>query len=140
MNKVKNIFNWLEEISYHKSDPNVFSEEDFIGFDSFMIHRFISMKEIYLPIVNIAQTIPPKNKKQIYQFYREIIPKKKTWFKYIKGKKSKNNKELTELLSKYFSNSFRETNEYIEILGKNEIENILKKMGKDDKEIKKMLK
>ena len=51
-----NIFDWLNEISYNKSDWSSFSKEDQDTFNPYMINRFISMKPNYIDIVNL---IPP---------------------------------------------------------------------------------
>lgn len=132
------LFNWLEHITVKKSHPNSFNESDWDSFNSYMIHRFISMNMDYIEIANYTQRINPQNKKQIYTIYRDLLPKQKMWFKYIKPEKSKDNKELIGILTKYFECSTKEVKEYLELLSKKEIKSILKSMGMDDKEIKKL--
>ena len=51
-----------------------------------MIHRFVSMNINYVELTNYVQTIPYDNKIQTYNIYREMIPKKKVFLKYIKSK------------------------------------------------------
>jgi hypothetical protein len=72
--------------------------------------------------------------------YKNIIPKKKVYLKWIGGKKKSQNTELVEKLSQYFLVSKRETEDYLDILHKRDVKNILQGMGEDDKEIKKLLK
>jgi hypothetical protein len=134
------IWNWLEEITYKKSDVNSFDEQDWDTFNSYMIHRFISMNPYYIELVNEVQTILPTEKKQIYTIYRELIPKRKVFLKYIKGNSSKYNPELMELLSNHFECPKKEAKEYFDILGKVKIKNLLSKMGFEKKEITKLLK
>lgn len=134
------IWNWLEEITYKKSDVNSFNEQDWDTFNSYMIHRFISMNPYYIELVNEVQTILPTEKKQIYTIYRELIPKRKVFLKYIKGNSSKYNQELMELLSNHFECPKKEAKEYFDILGKVKIKNLLSKMGFEKKEITKLLK
>jgi hypothetical protein len=134
------IWNWLEEITYKKSNVNSFDEQDWDTFNSYMIHRFISMNPYYIELVNEVQTILPTEKKQIYTIYRELIPKRKVFLKYIKGNSSKYNPELMELLSNHFECPKKEAKEYFDILGKVKIKNLLSKMGFEKKEITKLLK
>ena len=134
------IWNWLEEITYKKSDVNSFDEQDWDTFNSYMIHRFMSMNPYYIELVNEVQTILPTEKKQIYTIYRELIPKRKVFLKYIKGKNDKYNINLLELLSNHFECSKKEAQEYFNILGKPKIKVLLGKMGYEKKEITKLLK
>ena len=134
------IWDWLEEITYKKSPPNSFSEKDWDVFNSYMIHRFISMNPYYIELSNKAQTILPTEKKQVYTIYRELIPKRKVFLKYIKGKSDKYNANLLDILSSHFECSKKESKEYFNILGKPPIKDILSRMGFEKKEITKLLK
>jgi hypothetical protein len=134
------IWNWLEEITYKKSPASSFSEKDWESFNSYMIHRFISMNPYYIELTNKVQTILPTEKIRIYTVYKELIPKRKVFLKYIKGNSSKYNTELMELLSNHFECSKKEAKEYFDILGKVKIKNLLGKMGFEKKEITKLLK
>ena len=61
--------------------------------------------------------------------------------KYIKGKKQdKYNKELVKLIAGHYQIARIEAEEYISLLEKNDITNILKQYGKNEKEIKGLLK
>ena len=85
-NKTKNIFDWLNEITLHKSSAEEFTDKDWDNFNSYMVHRFISMNLYYVELANYAQSLMPHNKKEIYNFYKEMIPEGKSYFKYIKSK------------------------------------------------------
>ncbi len=138
--KTKNIFSWLDEITLHKSPAEEFTDKDWDNFNSYMIHRFISMNLYYAELANIAQGLMPNNKKEIYNFYKEMIPKRKSYFKYIKSKNKQPNKSLIEKITSYFKVGSSEASSYIDILDKKELTNILNEMGVDDKEKKKLLK
>ena len=136
----KNIFQWLNELTLSKPKSNTFSENDWETFNAYMIHRFISMYQGYIEIANIAQRFHPTDKKGIYNFYREMLPRKKMFLKYIKSKIKTNPKEVKEYISKYYQCSLDEANEYIMLLGKEGVNNIFTKMGIEDKEKKSLTK
>ena len=138
--EVKNIFDFLEEITVRKSPPENFSQSSWEKWNSYMIHRYVSMNLDYIDIVNYAQKMNPQNKQQIYSIYREMIPRKKLWLKYIKNENKKNYKELAEYVAEYFECSLGEADHYIDILRSSGVTDILFKMGVEEKEVKKMIK
>lgn len=134
-----NIFDWLNEISYNKKDWDEFTPEQQLSFDPYMIYRFISMKQDYIEIVNEIQ-LTPMPKKALYNLWCKILPKKKTFFRYIKPKKDKMNKLLVSILAQDFNISKREVKDNQHLLGKDIFRSILQKRGINEKEIKKLLK
>jgi len=139
-NKTNNIFDWLNEITLYKTPAEEFTDKDWSIFNSWLIHRFISMNLYYVELANYAQSLMPHNKKEIYNFYKEMIPKGKSYFKYIKSKSKNHNKELIEILSNYFKIGTSEIPTYINILGNEKIKEILRETGIEEKEAKKLLK
>ncbi len=137
---MKNIWDWLKQINSVKADPSSFSDKDWELWNSYMIHRFMSMNPDYLELVNEAQRIMPQNKKEIYNIYREYIPKNNKWNKYIKSNIKKLNNELLDHLSNYWECSKTEVKEYMEFLENDEILRILTSIGLEKKEITKILK
>ena len=137
---IKNIFEWLEEITVRKSPSNSFSEKSWETWNSYMIHRYLSMDINYIDIVNYVQKINPQNKRQIYQIYKEMIPKRKTWFKYVKSEIKKDYKELAEYVAKYFDCSLGEAEHYIDILREFGVKEILNEMGVNEKDANKLIK
>ena len=93
-NKIKNIFDWLQHITLYKTPASEFTDNDWEKFNSYMVHRFISMHVYYVEIADYAQSMLPTMKKEIYNFYKEMIPKRKIWLQYIKTKNKQVNKEL----------------------------------------------
>ena len=136
----KTLFEWLNEITVTKTPPENFSEESWDKFNSYMVHRYLSMYIDYIDIVNYVQKINPTNKKQIYSIYREMIPKQKVWLKYVKSQTSKKNAELVDYVAEYFECSLGEADEYIDILRETGVRSILWKMGVDIKEQDKLVK
>ena len=82
----------------------------------------------------------PNNKKEIYNFYKEMLPRRKAFFKYVKTKTKSPNKELVEKITSYFEIGSSEASTYIDLMSRNDMTDILKEMGVEDKEIKKLLK
>ena len=133
------LFNWLEEITVNKSHPDSFTDQDWDSFNSYMVHRFISMKTEYLDIANFVQKLDGQNKKLVYKVYKDFIPKNKVWLQYIKGSSEiKKNEILVEHLTKYFECSIKEAIEYSQILKRRQIISILESMGVDKRLIKKL--
>jgi len=140
MNSPKTTFDWLNEITVTKTLSENFSEESWNNFNSYMIHRYLSMNIDYIDIVNYVQKINPQSKKQIYSIYREMIPKKKLWLKYIKNENKKNYQELAEYIAEYFQCSLGEADHYIDILKEHGVRGILWNMGVNEKETDKIIK
>tara|TARA_R110000803_G_scaffold78065_1_gene143059 strand:+ start:40 stop:456 length:417 start_codon:yes stop_codon:yes gene_type:complete len=134
------VFNWLNEITVKKSPSSQFSKEDWDDWNSYMVHRFLSMNMSYINIVNVAQKFHPTDKEGIYNFYKEILPQRKVWNKYIKNSNKKDSKELSKIIANYLELGMDEAKSLIPILNKDGINNILNSMGFEKKEIKKLIK
>jgi type I restriction-modification system DNA methylase subunit len=137
---MKNIFDWLKAINNTKPPVESFTSKDWEVWNSYMIHRFISMNPDYIEIVNYVQDLPPQEKRMIYNVYKEFIPKNNKWNKYIKSKTKEPNKELIEHLRDYLKCSSKEAKEAITLLDNTKISRILSNRGLETKEIKKILK
>jgi hypothetical protein len=137
---MNSIFDFLKEMTLKKTKWSLFTEKEKEMFTPFMIHKIVSMNENYIHIANLAQTFPQSDKEKIYKFYCEFLPKKYSYSKYIKKNKPKMNEEILEVISNFFNCSFGEAEEYLYILQKEGIIDILQKSGYDDKIIKKLLK
>ena len=141
--KAKSIFDHLSGIKEKKTSWESLTDMDKKSFSPFIINRWLSMNLDLLPIINILQkyTIGLLSPKEVYKLYLDFLPKKKTFDKYVKGKKEgKYNKELLQYLSKWYGVSYREVQDYLEILPKQEVLDILKKYGLTEKEAKTLLK
>ena len=140
---IKTPWEWTKEITEKKTAWEDFDETSQKKFSGYMVNRFMSMKLELVNFVNDLQKLE-LDKKNLYNVYKEILPRKKMWFKYIKAEKStKYESWLTDILCTYFEVSKKEVISYIELLlgtenGKLELRNILEKYGTDTKLIKKL--
>jgi len=140
-NKTNSLWDWLKQINYIKSEPNSFTQEDWDkNFNSYSIHRILSMNLDYIEIVNHVQKILPQNKKEIYTIYREFIPINNKWNKYIKSNTKKRNKDLIKYFTDLWEISSKEADEYLELIHKDEIKGYLMGFGLEKKEITQLMK
>lgn len=106
------------------------SDSDKKTWSTFMINRFISMNPDYIEVINNIQAysdIPPE---LISKLYIEILPRKKIYLKYIKNTKiEKYGNEVIQCIMNYYLCSKKEALEYIDILSKDEVYNIVRKFG-----------
>ncbi len=133
-------FDVLNYVTFEKKSWNDLTQEEIDSINPYLLNRYLSMNPDYLELVNYTQIIPHTEKEKYYKIYSNLIPKKKQWLKYIKSSNKNESKELLEYLSKYFECSTREVKDYINILEKKQIEEILTSLGIDDKDIKKLSK
>ena len=137
------IIDWINQVLVHKKNWNEFSEDEQKKFSPFIINRWLSMDEEFIEIVNYFQkyaigTLEPR---EVYKWYCEVLPKGKRFNKYIKGKKSKKyDKDLINILLKYFECSKLHLEEYLEFLSKDDLNRILMKYGIESKKIRKLIK
>jgi len=140
MTKTKTLFDHLNALTWNKEIKwNSLTQEDKKSFSVYMINRYLSMNQNFIPYIAklqfMTQSIEPEF---VYRFYQELLPKSKVFLKYIKGKKIKHYaKEVYNYLIQYFECSMKEVEEYLEILDWSEIKTILKKYGINDEDIKK---
>ena len=121
-----NIFDHLKNITTQKGE---FLGEE--GWNNWMINRYLSMSQDYCEVVNIVQKntwqIKPEH---LYNLYKDIIPKQYVFLKYIKAKnKVDYKKDEIEAVQQYFEVSGREAKEYIKMLPKDELTNIMSQVN-----------
>jgi hypothetical protein len=104
-----------------------------------MVNKIVSMNPNYIELVaEIQEYQMPKQK--LYEFYCKTLPKQKYFNKYQKPSKQQYSKEVINLLTLYYQISSREVLDYCNILTQQDIKDILLQLGKDEKEIKRLLK
>jgi len=150
--KIKSItlFDHLKYITEHKYDKEYFdnlSESDRKTFSTYMINRYLSMNPDWLSIVSMIQKISyDVSPEALYKIYGNIIPKGRTFLKYVKGKKEKRfNNELLELIAHHYQISKRDATDYLMIFFsadvlKESLIKICKMYAKTEEEIKNLLK
>ena len=137
------IFNWINEILVSKKHWNEFTEDEQKKFSPFIINRWLSMDKEFLEIVNFFQkySIGTLEPREVYKWYCDMLPKGKRFNKYIKGKKDKKyNTELIDIMVMHFECSKSQVKDYLDLIAKNELVEILQKYGKDEKTIKRLCK
>ena len=137
------IIDWINQVLVHKKPWDSFSESNKKTFNAFIINRWLSMDIEFIEILNYFQkySIGTLEPKETYKLYCDVLPKGKRFNKYIKGKKSKKyNTELVNVISNYFECSKLQTRDYLELIDKNELIEILEKYGMNEKTIKRLLK
>jgi hypothetical protein len=138
---LKSLFDHIKQITNVQNTLywDSLSDGDKKSWSNYMVHRFLSMKSEWLPVVNEIQKyweIKPKN---LYQFYIDVLPRSRTFLRYTKSKKkSKVEKWAMEHLVDYFQCSTREVEQHLEILTKEQVTTIVMKYGVDDKQLKKL--
>ena len=107
-------FDWLKQITVEKCDWSSFTEEEQGGFNSFIINKALSFNKSYIQVVEMAMLYPmPPDK--LYDFYKDIIPKKPMWNKWVKSNVKWDEDEI-QVLATYFECGTREVKEFFEIL------------------------
>ena len=137
------IFNWINEILVSKKHWDDFTEDEQKKFSPFIINRWLSMDKDFLEIVNFFQkySIGTLEPREVYKWYCNMLPKGKRFNKYIKGKKDKKyNTELIDIMVRHFECSKSQVKDYLDLIAKSELIDILEKYGMNEKTIKRLLK
>jgi len=137
------IFDWIGQILVDKKPWNSFTEADQKAFSPFIINRWLSMDEEFIEVVNYFQkyaigTLEPR---EVYKWYSDFLPKGKRFNKYIKSKnKKKYDSVLVDIVCRYFECSKQQVGEYLELIHKEELREILEMYGTDKNQIRRMIK
>ena len=83
------IFDWTNQMLVTKKHWDEFTEDEQKKFSPFIINRWLSMDKEFIEFVNVFQkyaigTLEPR---EVYMWYRDVLPKGKRFNKYIKGNK-----------------------------------------------------
>lgn len=125
------IFDILKRITYSKENWEDLPQEEQEAFNKYMINRFISMDQDYCEVVNVVQkNMWQMDNAHIYRLYKNILPKRQVFLKYMKPTKVKYDPEAIELIKEYFETGNKEAKEYLDILSKEEIQSIFEQYGK----------
>ena len=133
------LFDWANEVKTKKRKWDSFSDTDKKTFSPYMIHRFLSMNQNYTEIVNDFQKYWSLEPREVYKFYCDVLPKQRSFDRYIKAKKEETYPDwVVEILCKYFQESKSHIAEYLYLISKEELKNILQMYGTEPKMIKKL--
>ena len=134
-----NLFGWLNQVLVTKKNWDEFSDTDRKTFQPYMINRFLSMDDEFLEAVNYFQkySVGLLESREVYKWYCDVLPKGKRYNKYIKNRNSKKyDKLLVSTVSKHFECSSKQAIEYIELINKEGLKQILEMYGIEPKKIK----
>ena len=138
--KPKGLFDHINHITSTQSKDywNTLTESDKKTWSNYMINRFLSMKMEWTDFVNEIQKLK-LDPCMLYLVYSNVLPKGKQYLKYIKKKKQTNfNTEVVQKISEYFECSKSESEDYLKLLTKKQIRELVSKDGYTDKELKQM--
>ena len=128
-------FDHVKNLHTKKRTWKDFNNEEKKSFNVFIINKALSMNPNYLNIVNMVQNFTGLNQilsqKEVFNLYFNLLPNKFRFYKWIKGKKTKKEKEKEEYLAMHFKVSIREAYDYLKILDKKTINSIIKNYKND---------
>jgi hypothetical protein len=143
--KALSLFEHLKQITDVQNPKywDTLSDADLRTWSNYMVFRFLSMKyewvELIADLQPYLQEIPPKS---LYLTLIDIIPKGRTFLKYISPNKSENYEDwIIDLVSKTYEVSKLEAEEYVKILysidgGHGKLKQIAQSFGIEEKKIK----
>jgi len=143
----KGLFDHINAVT-KEQDPNYWDKLDDADkktWSNWLIIRYMSMNpewiELIAEIQPYIQEAPPR---AAYKALIGVVPKGKTYLRYMKGKSVKDYDDwLIELIAKWYEVSTKHASEYLDILyestsGKEEIKKIAEAYGTDTKLITKL--
>jgi len=133
-------FDFLKLVHNKKAKWEDLNEDEQKAYNKFIINRALGFNKNYLDIVNRLQ-LYDLSPKESFKYYQSTTGNKFYFNKWIKGTKEKTYKpELLVLIANYIECSKKQAEEYLGILPKKEIKTLLKHIGLQESEIKKLLK
>ena len=130
-----NPFDHIKNLHTKKRRWEDFNDEEKKSFNVFIINKGLSMNPNYLGIVNMVQNFTGLNQilppKEVFNIYFNLLPTNFRYYKWIKGEKTKKDKEKAEYLAIHFKVSTREAYDYLKILDRKTINSIIKNYKND---------
>ena len=133
-------FDFLRLVHNKKIKWEDLNEDEQKTYNKFIINRALGFNNNMLDIVNRLQgyDVTPK---ESFKYYQSMTGDKFRFNKWIKGNKEKSfNPELLLKIAGYLECSKKQASEYLNVLSKKEIKSLLKHIGLQDSEIKKLMK
>ena len=130
-----NPFDHIKNLHTKKRRWEDFNDEEKKSFNVFIINKVLSMNPNYLGIVNMVQNFTGLNQiispKEVFNIYFNLLPNNFRFYKWIKGEKTKKDKEKAEYLAMHFKVSTREAYDYLQLLDRKTINSIIKNYKND---------
>ena len=118
------IFDYLKALTQDKEQLDFGVDEVRRGYSPYMINRFISMSEIFVPIVNEANRCHSLPYETHFRFYLHTLPQSKSFFSYIKKKQVRDETHV-KAVARYFEVGRTEADMYLGLLTEEELDMIL---------------
>lgn len=117
------LFDFLNGMTIHKTEFDFTDNEIDSAYSQYMINRFISMSEVYLPIAR--ELVRGRYPNDVhYNMLKSMMPKQKIYFPYIKPVKKYSDKELL-ILSNYYEVGNHDLPEIINNMSEADVNSIL---------------
>ena len=133
-------FDFLRLVHDKKIKWEDLNEDEQKTYNKFIINRALGFNNNMLDIVNRLQgyDVTPK---ESFKYYQAMTDNKFRYNKWIKGQKTKSfNPHLVAIVSTHLECSSKQAEDYLNILEKKEIKTMLKQIGLQENDIKKLLK
>ena len=117
------LFDFLNGMTINKTEFDFSDREVDSAYNQYMLNRFISMSEIYLPIVR--EFVKGKYPNDVhYNILKSILPKQKIYFPYIKSTRKYSDDDM-RILTNYFEVGTRDLVDIINNMDEVEVNSIL---------------
>lgn len=132
----KTIFDWLNDITLRKVPWDDQTDRDRKRFGGYMTNRWLSMHSDYLELVSECQPVTSRmDGREVYNFYIDLLPKRKFFAKYIKPSGGSSDK-LVNFVSTKLGIGYLDAVEFLDGQSEVNIKNLLSEFGISDKDIK----
>ena len=135
------MFDVINSILYDKKSWETFTPSQQNSFTIFTLNKALSNISEYIGSVNVINEYSTSlTNEQVYNFYKDLFPKKRIYVKYVKKTQSPYTKELLEFFSKRLKESKKNIEFMLNMFSRDDVEYYLIQCGLEDKEIKNLLK
>lgn len=118
-----NLFDYLKAVTDPKQDLDFSDPIVSQGYDQYMMNRWISMCDIFLPVcaeINMYE-VP---KEVHYRYYKSLLPQRNVFYDYIKKEKDFTWEEK-KIIAHHFCANIRKVDEMISMMDEKEVKDIL---------------
>jgi len=135
------MFEIINSILYDKKSWENFTPPQQSSFTIFSLNKALSNISDYIENINVINEYSTSlTNEQVYNFYKDLFPKKRIYVKYVKKTQSPYTKELLEFFSKRLKESKKNIEFMLNMFSRDDVEDYLIQCGLEDKEIKNLLK
>lgn len=120
------LFEHLTTITTSKVQLDKQDIDNMKSYNPYIINKFVSMSDIFIPLVNEINKYPNIPKDIHQRFFKSTLPKRKQYFKYLKKKKEKSDNDIN-YIADWYEITFKDAKMYMDILTDNQIKSIVKK-------------